>query len=310
MTTSSRLQSLRAAYSKTNTPQTNRTSNYPFWNMDTDERAVIRFLPDLDQSNPFGFLIENQYHNLTINGRRRRVASLSQWNEECPITQVATEFFNTEGQDSPNGRKYWKKREYMSMVLIVEDPLKPDEVTGEKYTGKVVPISLGPQIHKIIIQAFSDGELESDPDGIGGEDDDPRTWGYDFIIKKTEQGKHNTYQIGTKFANRPRPLTAAEIEAVNAGRVNLTETLRMPKPDLEYVRNMLNADLNGADLSNDPSQPSIPNAVDRVTQNAATTAPTSTDSAPLNTAAEASGADQSSDVQNIIAMMRARKEAE
>ena len=42
---------------------------YPFWNMDTDSTAVIRFLPDADNSNTF-FWRERQIIKMTF--RRKR----------------------------------------------------------------------------------------------------------------------------------------------------------------------------------------------------------------------------------------------
>jgi hypothetical protein len=40
--------------------------------MNFDETAEVRFLPDLDAENPFGFVVQNIYHVLEINGKTRR----------------------------------------------------------------------------------------------------------------------------------------------------------------------------------------------------------------------------------------------
>jgi hypothetical protein len=40
---------------------------YPFFKMQVGETAVVRFLPDGDTSNDFGFIRENLTHSLIVN---------------------------------------------------------------------------------------------------------------------------------------------------------------------------------------------------------------------------------------------------
>ena len=64
------LAELKAQFQKKNDNEGSGSSSwehfYPFWKMEFDEMAVIRFLPDADQDNPFGFYTEDLTHTLII----------------------------------------------------------------------------------------------------------------------------------------------------------------------------------------------------------------------------------------------------
>jgi hypothetical protein len=212
------------------------TGYYPFWNMKAGQRAVVRFLPDANESNERGFLVEKVFHNLTINGQRKMVPCLSMYGEDCPICKLSQEYYKA--KDDVNGKKYWKKKQYMAQALIVEDPTDPDPATGENHEGKVRLLSLGFQIYNIIKEAFKSDELEVAPFSYEG--------GYDFIIKKSEQGQYASYAVGTKFMNKQRDLSEEEIGIAEEGIIDLSTVL--PKnPGFAKVEAMLNAELNGED---------------------------------------------------------------
>jgi hypothetical protein len=223
---------------KENNRENANTGYYPFWNMKSGQRAVVRFLPDANDSNERGFLVEKVFHNLTINGQRKMVPCLSMYGDDCPICKLSQEYYKA--KDDVNGKKYWKKKQYMAQVLVVEDPLEADATTGENHEGKVRLISLGFQIYNIIKEAFKSDELEVAPFSYEG--------GYDFIIKKSEQGQYASYAVGTKFMNKQRDLSDEEIGVVEEGLIDLSTVL--PKhPGVEKVEAMLQADLNGEDYS-------------------------------------------------------------
>lgn len=212
-----------------------RPSNYyPFWNMQPGQRAIVRFLPDRDENNVRGFLVEKVFHNLTINGQKRTVPCLSMYEDDCPICKVSQDYYKA--KDEVNGKKYWRKKQYIAQALIIEDPLPADDTTGETHVGKVRGITLGYQLYNIIKEAFAGDELESVPYDF--ED------GYDFIIKKTEQGQYASYAVGSKFKNNPRALDEDELVAVEEGMIELS-TLLPKNPGEDKVQAMLNADLNG-----------------------------------------------------------------
>jgi hypothetical protein len=62
---------------------------YPFYKMDFDQTTVFRFLPDADDENPLGFIVENKYHELNINGKKKRIACLKMYGESCPCCELS-----------------------------------------------------------------------------------------------------------------------------------------------------------------------------------------------------------------------------
>lgn len=249
------LKSVYAPATNTNTNGTSYTNNYyPFWNIKSGERAVIRFLPDANENNPRGFLAERVSHSLEINGQRRTIPCLTMYNEECPICKISQAYYKV--KDEINGKKYWKSRQYIAQAIIVEDPLPPNEETGEKHTGQVRYVTLGYQIHNIIKDAFGSDELEYVPYDFEN--------GYDFIIKKSEQGNYSSYAVGTKFANKPRALTEEELSNAYDNMVDLS-TLLPKHPGTEKVQAMLDAEMNGVeyvDEGSTNSKPAIPQTED------------------------------------------------
>lgn len=230
------LKNLFTGQEQEGTRQSLPNNYYPFWNMSSGQRAIIRFLPDRNENNERGFLVEKVSHTLTINGKVRSVPCLSMYGEDCPICKVSQDFYKAD--DKVNGKKYWRKKQYIAQALIIEDPLPPDQETGETHVGKVRGITLGYQIYNIIKEAFAGDELESIPYDFDE--------GYDFIIKKSDQGDYATYTIGTKFRGSQRALTEEELAAVEEGMIDLS-TLLPKNPGVEKVRAMLEAELNGED---------------------------------------------------------------
>lgn len=283
------------------------TNNYyPFWNMKTGQRAVVRFLPDRDDSNPRGFLVEKVFHNLTINGQKKTVPCLSMYGEECPICKVSQEYYKA--KDEVNGKKYWRKKQYVAQALVVEDPLPADADSGETHAGKVRYFALGYQIYNIIKEAFA---AEDDPlEGIPYDFHD----GYDFIIKKSEKGGYADYSVGTKFFSKQRGLDEDELVIVDDGMIELT-TLLPKNPGLEKVQAMLNADLNGEDYQdgkpsggnrdNEEFVPVKPKAPKPKVEDE--DLPFTPSKAPAAKATE--GEEGSSDVDDMLAAIRARRAA-
>lgn len=216
----------------TNQPFVN--NYYPFWNMQIEQRVVVRFLPDVNENNPQRFMVEKVQHHLTINGQERKVPCLSMYGEDCPICKISQAYYKV--KDEINGKKYWKKKQNIAQAIIIEDPLPPNPETGETHQGQVRILTMGFQLLNIIKEGFADPDLEGHPADI--------MEGCEFIIKKTEQGKYASYAVGTKFTNKPRPLTEAELFAAEEGMVDLS-TLLPKNPGVEKVQAILDAEMNG-----------------------------------------------------------------
>lgn len=242
MTTSKR-DALRAAFARPapgSSPKNFNSQFYPFWDMEVGQSVTIRILPDLDRNNPKQFILEKNQHKLTINGKETKVSCARMYGEKCPVCAVSSDYYKA--GDNVMGRRYYKTRNYLVQAIIIKDPLPADPETGETSKGKVKILSLGSQIFQIIADAISSDELEFDPHDINN--------GYDFIIKKTKSGQHNSYVVGTRFDTTPRALTEDEITAMEEHSVELHTLLPKQTPP-EQLQAMLSADLNGVDYDSE-----------------------------------------------------------
>lgn len=292
--TTSRLARLKAAYGQPEDRQprefASNTKMFPFWNMKVGQRAVVRFIADKNPDNILGFMVEKLTHVLTVNGEKKTVPCRSMYGEACPICELSQKFYKA--KDDVNGKKYYKKRQYLAQVLVVEDPLPADQQTGQTNVGQVRTLAINYQIRNLINEAFAnvDEPLEHDPDDIEN--------GYDFVIKKTEQGGYASYVVGTKFMSRPRALTETEIVAVTEGAVDLS-TLLPRDIGAEKVQAMLDADVSGDAFDNNDSTPPT-----RVSAAAPATSPAAPAAAP---AIPAGDVEDDEDMNQMLAMIRQRR---
>lgn len=308
-----KLAALRAQFSgakKEGNREAFTNNYYPFWNMKAGQRAIMRFLPDRNENNERGFLVEKVFHNLEINGQKKTTPCLSMYGEDCPICKISQEYYKA--KDEVNGKKYWRKKQYIAQALIVEDPLEADKDTGETHAGKVRYIALGYQLYNIIIEAFAseDDPLDDVPYSFDG--------GYDFIVKKTQQGEYSTYTMGTKFQSKQRALSEDELVVVENGMIELA-TLLPKNPGVEKTQAMLNADLNGESYQESGRQGASETPTPKVTPSKAPAAkkpavdddepPFVPDPKPAKPAKPATVDEGSSDVDDMLAAIRARRKA-
>jgi len=283
-----------------------RSNNYyPFFAMPMDASATVRFLPDANEDNPMGFLVEKVMHNLVINGERRSTPCLSMYGEDCPICAVSQQYYKA--NDEANGKKYWKKRQHIGQVLIIEDSLEADKDTGENHEGKVRFINLGYQLFGIIKTAFEKGHLDTVPYAYEG--------GCNFEITKSAQGEYSTYALGSSFARKETDLDDDQIAMVEEELVDLS-TLLPPNPGIEKTEALLNAALTGDPLEEDSSGGGFAAAV----QKTAGKAPTATDddddipvaktkSAPVVEVADDDSVELLDDEEDILKRIRSRRKS-
>lgn len=207
---------------------------YPFYDMDVGDQAIVRFLPDKNEDNPLGFLVEKLSHTLTINGEKKNVPCLKMYGEDCPICKVSAAFYKDD--DKENGKKYWRKKQHIGQVLVIEDPLPANKETQETHEGKTRFINLGNQIHEIITDAF-EGDLE----------DIPYLYetGTNFIIKKKQTSEWASYST-SKFAKSATALDDETIAHVESSLIDLS-TLLPKHPGREKIEDMLEAALSGTE---------------------------------------------------------------
>lgn len=211
---------------------------YPFFKMKPDQSARIRFLPDLNENNEWGFLQQKAFHNLFINGQRKAVPCLTNYGHqpsECPICALSKEYYDK--GDKKNGSAFWRKYQYIAQVLVIEDPLPVEN--GEPNVGKVKLVSLGNSLFKIIEDAIKTRELGTMPFLYKG--------GTDFIIKQTKQGENNNYVL-SRFARNSTDLDDKTIEVVESQLIDLSTVL--PKnPGVDKLRSMLESAITGVTVN-------------------------------------------------------------
>lgn len=206
---------------------------FNFWKAPTDSVSVVRFLPDLDEENPMGFLVENLVHELVVNGKREKVACLKMYGEDCPICALSQKYYDEKDPEHNEalGKKYYRKKSYIGQVLVLETPVEHDAEQIVKL------IDFGPAIFNQINAAFKSGDLEEAPYELKG--------GYNFRIKKTKSGEYASYTTSS-FSPKQSDVADDVIEAIELYDL---KTFRTPKTSREQLEAMLVADQTGASIS-------------------------------------------------------------
>jgi len=272
---------------------------FAFWNMKEGEQSTLRFLPDADQDNTF-FWKERLMIKLPFAGVKGetdsrpvqvQVPCMEMYGETCPILQEVRGWFKDAALEDM-GRKYWKKRSYIFQGFVPENPLQ--EESPENPIRRFI---IGPQIFQLIKAALMDPDMEELPTDY--------TAGVDFRLSKGSKGGYADYGA-SNWARRERPLSDAEMNAVNTfGLHNLNDFLPK-KPDetaVKVLSEMFEASVDGeaydadrwsnyfrpsgmAARTGDPQKTASPQAT-AVSQSAP--APTATAAAPVTETATDTG---------------------
>lgn len=316
----SKLDMLKAAFEPKQKGDGNTTFTkfYTFWKMQAGETAVVRFLKDANPDNPRQFIVENLTHSFTINGKKRVVACLSMYGKPCPACELSRQLYaeaaaagETKERPGPlmaQGKKYYRKKEYLAQVKVQSSPIDFEQNEGHEHE---MPIAIGPQIFKLIQAAFSSGDLDEVPFAEKG--------GYDFRIVKTEQGGNANYTL-SKFAPKQSDLSDDVIANLNLYDLS---TLRNREVDEATMEAFIQADRTGQPLqlpgrSNAPQNEMEENSSAAVAaalstnKTAALAAAMAGDDDDEDTAASSTttAATASSKVNDVLAQIRARKKAE
>ena len=262
---------------------------YPFWKMPDDSIAVVRFLPDLDEDNSLGFLVENLQHELTINGERKKVPCLKMHGEGCPVCELSGKYYDEKNDEL--GKKYYRKKSYIGQVIVVESPIDHDQ------NQLVKLIEFGPKIFKQIQSAFQSGDLEETPFEMKG--------GYNFRIKKTKSGQYADYGTSS-FAPKQSDLDDDIIESLNLFDLKQYRTHYIDRATLDA---MLIADQTGQAFSNSEdsagdTQDSAPAAAPKATSKPKAEKQAAEKAAPAEEAASTSGKP------SVLETLRARAKAQ
>ena len=300
---------------------------FAFWNMKEGEQSTLRFLPDGDDTNTF-FWKERLMIKLPFAGVKGetdsrpvqvQVPCMEMYGESCPILAEVRGWFKDASLEDM-GRKYWKKRSYIFQGFVPENPLTDDN-TPENPIRRFI---IGPQIFQLIKAALMDPDMEELPTDY--------TAGVDFRLSKGSKGGYADYGA-SNWARRERPLTDAEMAAVNEhGLFNLNDFLPK-KPDetaVKVLTEMFEASVDGeaydaerwsnyfrpagmAARTGDPTKAASSGAT--ATSQSAPAAPTpapapvAVDDIPFKSTEEAAAeaAPAAGGAQDILSMIRARQ---
>ena len=215
---------------------------YPHWNMEENQSATLRFLPDGNSKNTF-FWADRAMIRLPFNGVRGdtdskqvmvQVPCVEMWGDACPILAEVRTWFKDKSLEEM-GRRYWKKRSYVFQGFVRENPLAEDRVPENPIRRFII----GPQIFTIIKGALMDPALEELPTDYQR--------GLDFRITKTAKGGFADYNT-SKWSRKESALTDAEQAAIEAhGLFDLAAFLPKRPTDVELrvMKEMFEASVDG-----------------------------------------------------------------
>jgi hypothetical protein len=279
---------------------------YAFWNIPENSTATIRFLPDGNTANDF-FWLERQMIRIPFSGVKGgdesravtvNVPCVEMWGQECPIHKEIRPWFKDPSMEDM-ARKYWKKRSYLFQGFVNESPFAEDS-TPENPVRRFI---INSSIYKIISSALMDPDFgENLPTDFD--------MGTDFRITKTQKGQYADYST-SNWARKERSLDQAERDAIATHGLHDLNDFMPKKPDeasLNAIFEMFESSVEGELY--DPERFADyyrPYGVD---------APSSTSGArpaeaPAEAPAAAPAADTGSgkDAKDILAAIRARKDA-
>jgi len=233
---------LQAQDNRSSTQFSGDNAIYPFWNIPEQSTAVIRFLPDGTESNPF-FWVERLMIKLPFNGIKGdsdtkkcfvQVPCMEMFGETCPVlTEVRTWFKDANLEDM--GRKYWKKRSYVFQGFVCDSPLAEDTVPENPVRRFII----GPQIFQILKAALMDPELEELPTDY--------TQGLDFRLTKTTKGGYSDYSTSS-WSRRERALDKDEVGAISEHGLWTLSDFLPKKPEetaVNVIKDMFEASVDG-----------------------------------------------------------------
>lgn len=253
---------LRAAFSKKSEGNDNGGNSgywdkfFPFYKMDFDSVSSFRFLADANEDNPLGFIVENVYHELLINGKKKKFGCLKMYEGKgahCPLCAESKKHYDA--GDTTLGKAFWRKIDYIAQGVITNTPL--DYPIGDD-ENPVRLVSLSKSLYEKIEHAIVSDELDVMP-----YDEDA---GYDFRIEKTKKTAPGGREFGdysnSSFARRASAIPSnlrARIEKYDLSKYRFTRV------EPEQMEAAIEAFLNGKDYD-EQNEKNDPNGTQAVSQ--------------------------------------------
>lgn len=218
------------------------TAIFPFWNIPENSTAVLRFLPDGDESNTFPWK-ERQMINLEFPGVKGgdegkrvtvKVPCMEMWKETCPIHAEIRPWFKDKSLEDL-GRKYWKKKSYIFQGFVISSTLAEENLPENIIRRFIV----NPSIFNIVKGALMDPDMESLFTDYEN--------GTDFRLTKTTKGQYADYSTSS-FARKERGLNEVELQAIAThGLFNLNDFMpkKPSKEEVDMIYDMFKASVDG-----------------------------------------------------------------
>lgn len=215
---------------------------FPFWNIPENSTAVLRFLPDGDDSNTFPWrerqMIRLEFAGVKGGDESKRVTvtvpCMEMWKETCPIHAEIRPWFKDKSLEDL-GRKYWKKKSYIFQGFVVSSSLQEESIPENPIRRLII----NPSIFNIVKGALMDPEMESLFTDYEN--------GTDFRLTKTTKGQYADYSTSS-FARRERGLTEVELQAIAThGLFNLNDFMpkKPTKEEVDIIYDMFKASVDG-----------------------------------------------------------------
>lgn len=292
------INALRAAFSKKSEGGENTgfwDKFYPFYKMELDQTAIFRFLPDLDDNNPLGFIVENKYHQLTVNGQKKKIACLKMYGEACPCCEMSSKYY---GEGNKNmGLAFWRKIDYIAQGLVIQSPFEYPVKADE---NPVRLVSLGPKLYKVIeSQIVKNIDMEAMPYDLAA--------GYNFHINKTKQGEYSDYTTSS-FRAKSTPIPEDLLSRIELHQL---ANFRFAKIEREQMDTMIEAFLTGKSYEAEKTaEGSTTSTVEtpKATQPAAEVVAAAAAAQPSATPAAPAATGQKLSATDILAKLRARSQ--
>jgi hypothetical protein len=215
---------------------------FPFWNIPENSTAVLRFLPDGDDTNTFPWrerqMIRLEFGGVKGGDESKRVTvtvpCMEMWKETCPIHAEIRPWFKDKSLEDL-GRKYWKKKSYVFQGFVVQSGLA-EETLPENPIRRLI---INPSIFNIVKGALMDPDMESLFTDYEN--------GTDFRLTKTTKGQYADYSTSS-FARKERGLNETELEAIaKYGLYNLNDFMpkKPTKEEVDIIYDMFKASVDG-----------------------------------------------------------------
>lgn len=208
-------------------------ASYPFWDIPVNSTAVVRFLPDADETNdwfwrdrsvidlPFEGVKGHPDHNKSVIVRVPCMQMFTGKKQDCPILMAIDPWWKDESRKA-DAKKYYRKHSRIYQGFVVSSSLEeenPPENTVRRFI-------MGSSLNNIIKNKILDPDMDANPTDFAD--------GYDFKIVKSKKGEYNNYD-SSDFSRKSRSLTEKELDALETfGLFNLSEFLPS-RPDEERI---------------------------------------------------------------------------